>query len=126
MISLISTTQKLQAVLAGNVTANQLQIDVVFSDENMSGVDTKYATKQTVTNQTTDVDICAAPQQNFIRNIESISIYNADTATATITVKIDDGGAETIKIKIALATLETAVYEDSTGWTCYTTAGARK
>ena len=115
MITLDSTTKKLQVVLAGNVTTNQLVVNVVWTDENIEGVDTKYASKQSVTNQTTDVDICDAPQQNFTRNIETITVYNADTVAATITVKIDNGGTETILFKQALNAGETFLLEHGAG-----------
>lgn len=116
MISLISTTQKLQVVLAGNVTTNQLVVNVVWTDENIEGLDTKYASKQSVTNQTTDVDICDAPQQNFVRNIETITVYNADTVASTVTVKIDVSTVETILVKQALNAGETLAYEHGAGF----------
>ena len=126
MITLVSTAQKLQVVLAGSSSSTGAQINASFYDENQEGVDTKQGSKQTVSNNTTDVDIVAAPAQNFVRNVEYISIYNADTITATVTVKIDDGGTETIIIKAALATLESMHYDNQGGWYALTAAGARK
>lgn len=89
-------------------------------------METKYASKQTNTNGATDVDICDAPQQNFVRNIESIHIHNKDTASVTMTIKIDDGGTETVLWYVILATLESATYEHGYGWKATTTAGAIK
>ena len=126
MITLVSTTQKLQVVLAGSSSSTGAQINASFYDENMEGVDTKQGSKQSVSNNTTDVDIVAAPAQNFVRNVEYISIYNADTITSTVTVKIDDGVTETIIIKAALATLESLHYDNQGGWYALTAAGARK
>ena len=126
MITLVSTTQKLQVVLAGSSSSTGAQINASFYDENMEGVDTKQGSKQSVSNNTTDVDIVSAPAQNFVRNVEYISIYNADSITSTVTVKIDDGVAETIIIKAALATLESLHYDNQGGWYALTAAGARK
>lgn len=126
MITLDSTTQKLQAVLGGAVSATNPQITVTFFDDNQEGMETKYANKRTNTNGATDVDICAAPQQSFVRNIESVFIHNLDSASVTLTIKIDDGGTETIIWKAILATLECATYEHGNGWRAYTTAGAVK
>ena len=126
MITLVSTTQKLQVVLAGSSSSTGAQINASFYDENMEGVDTKQGSKQSVSNNTTDVDIVSAPAQNFVRNVEYISIYNADSITSTVTVKIDDGVTETIIIKAALATLESLHYDNQGGWYALTAAGARK
>jgi hypothetical protein len=126
VITLVSTTQKLQAVLGGSSSSTGAHINVSWYDENIEGVDTKQGAKQTTSNNTTDVDICLAPQQSFIRNIEYISVYNADTITATVTIKIDDGGTETILVRAALATLEGLYYDNQSGWYALTSAGARK
>ena len=126
MITLVSTAQKLQVVLAGSSSSTGVQINASFYDENMEGVDTKQGSKQSVSNNTTDVDIVSAPAQNFVRNVEYISIYNADSITSTVTVKIDDGVTETIIIKAALATLESLHYDNQGGWYALTAAGARK
>ena len=129
MIRLDNMTVKLQIVLAGNVATNQLDCAVSFTDHNISNELTRGATKRTNTNQTTDVDICDAlgsGKNGYVRNIDSISIYNKDTASATVTVKYDDGGTEHIIAKIVLATLEQAHYEHGYGWKCLTTAGAIK
>src|SRR3990167_5116937 len=70
-----------------------------------------------VANDTTDVTIIAAPVlQGITHNIHSIFINNTDTATATITVKMDDAGTETILVKQAIRTGESLTYEDQRGW----------
>lgn len=126
MIRLDSTTKKLQAVLGGAITTNQLQCVVSFFDENPQGEDTSGASKETNTNSTTDVDICSAPAQNFVRNIDTLSVYNKDTVSATVTVKIDDGVTETILKKVILATQETLSYDHESGWSVQTANGALK
>lgn len=126
MITLDSTTKELQAVLAGSSSSTGCQITASFYDENNEGRDTKHGSKESVTNNTTDVVICSAPSQNSVRNIERVSIYNADSITSTVTVKMDDGTTETIIIKVALATLESLHYDYHGGWYAMTAAGARK
>ena len=116
MIVLDSATTVLQTVLAGSVSANQPESVVAFKDENQQGEDTKYAAKRIALNSNTDVTICAAPQQNFVRNIETISIYNKDTASVTVTVKTDDGSTEFIIVKQILLAGETLAYEHLGGW----------
>ena len=119
MIYLDSTTRVLQAVLAGAVTANQLEVTTFFFDYLPQSTTTlrRGATKVTATNSTTDVTIVAAPAVNgIIRNIHTIFIQNKDTASATVTVKLDDSGTETLFVKQALAVGESLVYEDQNGW----------
>jgi autotransporter-associated beta strand protein len=75
-------------------------------------------TKVSTANNTTDVTIVDAPAiQGRIRNVQTIQIYNADTATSSVTVKIDDSGTETILVKQSIRAGETLQYEDGTGWT---------
>ena len=116
MIRLDTTTKKLQAVLAGAVSANQPQCTVSWFDTNPELIPTKGASKETNTNSTTDVDICAAPSQNFVRNIDTVSVHNLDTATVTINIKIDDGGTEYIICRRTLLTREGLCYEHGVGW----------
>lgn len=117
MICLDSTTKNLQAVLAGAVSASQPQCVVTWFDEDLAGMDTKGASKETNTNNTTDVNICLAPTvQGFVRNIDSIFVHNLDTATVTINIKIDDGGTEYIICRRTLLTREGLCYEHGVGW----------
>jgi hypothetical protein len=54
--------------------------------------------------------------QGWIKNIHSITVHNSDTATATVTVKIDDNGTEKILVKQAISVGESLVYETDSGW----------
>jgi hypothetical protein len=63
-------------------------------------------------NSTTPVTICPAPPSGTTRYVETINIYNKDTASVTVQVNIDDGGTDFILLKKTLATLETLTYED--------------
>ena len=118
MIILDLTTRKLEIVLAGAVTANQLQITVTYFDQTPKQSDlTKIFTAVSASNSTTDATILAAPPEiNVIRNVKTITVYNKDTASATPTIKIDDSGTETILVKQVLLTTETLHYEDGSGW----------
>lgn len=117
MIRLDSVTRKLQVVMGGAKTTTEATAIVSFFDSNKSGETTKGSTKIATTNGATDVDICLAPGNNFIRNIDTITVYNADSVTQTISIKIDDGGTDSILIKHALTTGQTLFYEHQQGWT---------
>lgn len=119
MIVLKKTTEKLQIVLAGAVTSNQLEVTAVYYDDIPQATTSvrRRAHKVSSTNSTTDVDIVDAPADHgIIRNIEKVTIHNKDTATATPTIKLDDGGTETIEIKQSIAAGESMVYEHGAGW----------
>lgn len=89
---------------------------VSFYDTNRQGMVTFGATQITSGAGIADLDICAAPQQNFVRNIETITIFNPDSATHVLSIKIDDGGTDTILLKQSLAQNKTLAYGDSSGW----------
>ena len=120
MLALSLNTHKLQVVLGGAVTTNQLQCTVYFYDiirgSKENTTEYRRFPKYINTNNTTDVDICDAPPQDIIRHIDYISIYNKDTVNATVTVKIDISATETIQIVQVLATTESLCYEHGAGW----------
>ena len=114
MIRLDATTRKLQAVLAGAVTTNQLPCTVSYSDK--TSTDYVGATQLTNTNSTTAVDICAAPGATTVRDIDYLSIRNRDTAAATVTVMLDDNGTDYEIVKAALAVGDQLIYTHGDGW----------
>lgn len=112
-----STLLKLEAVLAGAVSANQPEVNVSFVTWNSEGVPTKPATTRTALNSSTDVTILAAPTtQGQVREPTFISIYNKDTASITVTIKTDDGTTERIIIKCLLTAGRTLFWEKGFGW----------
>lgn len=114
---ILDQTLKLEIVLAGNVTANQLEVQAHYIDWQSTGIPTMPQTVRVATNQTTDVTVLAAPTfQTKIREIIRLSVYNKDTATATITLKTDDGTTERIILKEALLTLVSLHFEKGRGF----------
>ena len=122
---ILDPTLKLEAVLAGAVSANQPEVVVDYMDYNPEGMPTKPATFRVALNSSTDVTILAAPSVGFVREPMRISIYNKDTASVTVTVKTDDG-TERILIKATLLTLETLNWEKGLGWYALDANGNRK
>lgn len=122
MIRLDKTTRKLQIVLGGAVATTDAECTVSYYDvpsQTKLNDFSEYrgALQVSVSDDTTDVDICAAPTvAGTVRNIDYINIYNKDSASIQVTVKIDDGGTETILIRRTLTTLQTLFYEDGAGW----------
>lgn len=124
MIRLDATTRKLQIVLAGAVTTNQLAVMVSYSDK----TSTTYngGTQLATTNDTTPVDICAAPAASTIRDIDNVNIRNTDTAAATVTVLYDNNGTDSEIVEFDLAVGDQAVYVHGAGWQVIDYSGALK
>ena len=124
MIRLDATTRKLQIVLAGAVTTNQLAVMVSYSDK----TSTTYngGTQLATTNDTTPVDICAAPAASTIRDIDNVNIRNTDTAVATVTVLYDNNGTDSEIAEFDLAVGDQAVYVHGAGWQVIDYSGALK
>jgi hypothetical protein len=115
MIILSETTDKLEAVLGGSVTTNQLECYTSWRDR----TSTTFVAGRTVinTNNTTDVTIAGSPASSTQRVIDYISIYNDDTVSQTVTVKLDANGTEYILYKGVLTNGATLTYVEGTGWT---------
>jgi hypothetical protein len=124
MIRLDTTTRKLQALLSGAVTTNQLPINVNFSDQTT----TTYAGGSTVinTNDTTPVDICAAPAGSTVRDIDYVNIVNADTTEKTITIRYNDNGTSYSLGAFDLAVGDQLQYIHGSGWKTLDSTGAIK
>lgn len=119
MIVLDQTTRKLEAVLGGAITTNQLQLTAFFYDAipQQTTSAPKFGFSRVLSNNTSDVTLVAAPVlAGYRRNIKTIFAHNADTVSATVTIKMDDSGTETIFVKQAISAGESLVYEDGQGW----------
>lgn len=114
MIVLTETTDNLEVVLAGAVTTNQLRCVTAWRDITT----TAYTPGRTLinTNNTTDVSISGSPGSSTQRVVDFVSIYNADTVAATVTVKFDANGTEYVLWKGSLTVDETLTYCEGLGW----------
>ena len=115
MIRLDKTIRKLQAIADSTVSVGA-HIIVSFMDHNTQGDSTKGATQLTNGNLVADTDICAAPQQNFVREIDTVFLTNKDSAAHTFTVKIDESATDYICIVHSLSAGQSLIYEHNTGW----------
>lgn len=120
----LNPTDKLQAVLSGAVASLQPQATVFFSDQSATGY--SGGSKLTLLNSTTDVDIANSPAASTIRDVDCLQIYNRDSASVTVSIKIDVGGTDSIIITVTLATSETLEYTHSDGWKCIDANGRIK
>lgn len=124
MIRLDATNRKLQIVLAGAVTANQLPVVACYSDKTTTAY--TGSMQRAVTNNTTQVDIVSAPAASTVRDIDSLSVWNKDTAAATVTIFYDDNATDAEVIKVTLAAGDQLSYTHGNGWKVITSVGAMK
>lgn len=125
MIVLSQTTDKIQVILDGAVATNQAHCIACWRD--ITSTPTYTAGRSIAnTNNTTDVDLVAAPSASTQRVIDYIGVYNNDTATITLTVKFDASGTDIILWRGSLAKGEHLEYENGKGWTVKTAGGLIK
>ena len=124
MIILSETTDRLQVVLGGNITANHLPCVAFWRDVTTTAF--TPGRSAVVTNNTTDVSVVDSPNSGTQRIIDLLTVYNADTVNTTVTVKLDVNGTDYVLWKGILATGEMLQYNDKNGFTATTIAGAIK
>jgi hypothetical protein len=114
MIRLDNTNRSLQAVLAGTIATNQLNVTTSYADATTASF--AGATTAINTNNTTAVTIAAAPALSVVRTIDSVTVFNADTVSATVTIRYNDNGTIYPIVRTTLLTGETLFYTHGSGW----------
>jgi hypothetical protein len=125
MLILGTTTDKIQVTLSNVVTTNQLDCVATYKDITTSAY-SGSAPILVTTNNTTAVDLVPAPASNTQRIVDFISIYNNDTANATVTVRINRNNSIGVLFKCTLKTSESLVYSEGAGWNIHSNDGSPK
>lgn len=113
-MKLTTTNHKLQIVLGGSVTTNQLQCVTSYKIYTSSATtDGQVAIN---TNNTTDVDLAGAPSSGEVYDIVNINVYNADTVSQTVTIKLDVSATETILYKGVVGVGDVISWTAEGGW----------
>jgi len=94
-----TTSKKLQVVLGGAVTTNQLQWTASWFD---SGTTPTGASADGVTNDNTAVDVVASPGSGYLRQLKYMSVFNSDTVSATVTIQLYNGSSTRIIFQAAI------------------------
>lgn len=124
MIILTNTTDRVEIVLSGAITTNQLPCVTSYRDITTTGY--TPGRELSNTNNTSDVTIVSSPASSTQRVVDYISVRNSDTVSATVTIKFDANGIEYIIFTTTLLTGERIEYNDKDGFRTYTTAGILK
>lgn len=120
---LLNNLQSLQVVLAGAVATAQPHLYAGYVDL-ASGILSTPAPVTGTTNSTTAVTWVAAPAASTVRQIKALSLYNADTASVTATIRINDNGTNRTLLVVTLLPGETLQFIDAAGWSTLTAAPA--
>jgi hypothetical protein len=126
MIILDSTTESLEILLGGAVATNQLPFTVSFADHNAAAPSFTPGSTDGQTNGATAVTLVASPAASVQRQVKRINIYNADTATALVTIRLNNGGTFRTQFIVSILAGERIEYEDSVGFRVFDASGAMK
>jgi hypothetical protein len=90
MIILTQTTDKIQVKLSSSVGSSQLHCYSSYRDTTTTSI--TPGRNVVLTNNTTSVDLVGSPSASTQRCVEYMSVYNADTASATVSFYFNDNG----------------------------------
>lgn len=123
MIILSETTDSLQAICS-EAHSTAPQCFTSWRDRTSS----TFTAGRTIinTNGTNAVTLVAAPVSSTQRIVDFLTIYNADTINATITVRFNANGTVYILFKATLASGETLVFQEGQGFSVLANSGAIK
>ena len=124
MITLTSTTDKIQVVLGPSVTTNQLSCYASYKDVTTSSISPLRNTVST--NNTTQVDLVASPGSSTQRILDFLSIFNTDTTAKTVTISLYNGTTNFTLFKANILVGESIIYQEGDGFSVNTTTGGRK
>jgi len=121
MIVLDATTKSLEVDLVGAVTTNQLPFVATYVDVTT----TTYVpgSSDGTTNSTTAVTLVAAPGASTQRQVKFISVQNADTVSATITIQLNNNSTLRTIFKATIAASSTLIYTDGEGFRILDSSG---
>jgi hypothetical protein len=117
----LSSSVALEIVLGGTVATTQPHVTVSCYDvPNQTKEDSseyRGTTFLSKTNNTTAVSICVAPPiVGTVRNIDYVCLFNADSASVTPTIRLNDGATTFTQYSQSVAAGKSLVYEHGAGW----------
>lgn len=109
-----ATTKSIEAYLGGAPATNQLPVVTFYFDHTATAL--TPGEYDTVTNGTTAVAIVQAPATLTQRQVKLINIYNADTASVTVYICLNNNSTTRILKQTTLQPGETLIYQQEGGW----------
>lgn len=115
-----STTRKLQVLLGEAQVTNPCPIVASYFD---SAATPGGGPSFINSNGVTAVDAVAAPAASTIRQVNEMTVFNADTVSHGVIVRYNDNGTTYVIIKATLAPGYTLTYSKSLGWAVMSPTG---
>jgi hypothetical protein len=109
-----TTSKSIEVILGAAVVANQAQISASYAD--IDSATFVPGESDTVSNGTTAVTVVAAPAASKQRQLKYLSVYNADTASITVTVRLNNGGTIRNASSYILSPQQTLQYTPDQGF----------
>ncbi|RJQ24608.1 hypothetical protein C4577_07505 [Candidatus Parcubacteria bacterium] len=130
MINLDTTTKSLEIILSGTVAANALQWHVSYRRVGSTSLTCSPQSTTGLISGATAISMVSGVGSNQVDEIESISVFNADTGLARATVQINTSGGVFPLARAPLQTGEALYYDgsatDGGGWYVVDASLARK
>lgn len=124
MIILTNTTDKIRVKLSSIVSTTELKCYVAYRDTTSTTITPNR--NVTNTNGTTEVDLVSSPPSSTQRIIDYLSVYNADTSSAIVTIEFYDNGTIYDLSIVTLGVGEKVEYQEGLGFKIISTNGAIK
>lgn len=118
------TSDKIQFKLGAVVTTSQLEFTVSYNNYTSSAV--TLLTNNGVSNNTTAVDLVTSPAASQQNQLRYCSIFNKDTANATVIIQVFDGTNTRIVFRAVLSSGSMLQYQLEKGWEVLDQAGNKK
>lgn len=122
MIILTNTTDKIQVILDGAITTNQLKCFVSYRETTSTTITPMR--NAILTNGATAVDLVGSPASSTQRVVDFISVYNSDTVNAGVTIRFNDNGTIYELFKTTLSSGEKVEFQEGNGFKVLTNAGS--
>lgn len=113
---LLDSSDTLEVLLAGAITTSQGVLYAAYADIASDGSTFAPGSASGATNSTTAVTWVGSPASGQVRQIKYLSLYNADTASMTVTVRVVDNATNRILIKTTLAAGARLEFVDGAGF----------
>jgi hypothetical protein len=124
MITLSTTSDKIQVVLNNAVTTNQLKCFASYTDTTTSSI--TPGRNALTTNGITAVNLVASPGSSTQRLISYLSVYNTDTTSAIVTVNLNTASTTYTLFTTILGVGERFEYQQGEGFKVFASNGTVK
>lgn len=123
MLTLDTTTQSIECIVAAPTTTNPIQFWASYTDTTTTAFTPKSFR---LSNSGTTVTLVAAPAASTQRRVTNILVYNGDTAATTVTLQRDEAASNFIIGTWTLQPGESLQWTQANGFFTTDASGARK